>query len=140
MKNCYLLLGNIKTLLLSGNLITQGVGLDRLWSLEKLSLDSNRIDALEDIVGVSKLPCLMDFDVKENPLCLNLPTYRVSILNLFRERRSGEAESGGAITLEGILLPTLDGLPATRKELNKLKDLTFTETLVSVNVEVSEVK
>jgi len=69
MPECFLMLGNIKSLLLTSNKITHSSGIDRLWSLEKLSLDGNQICTLKDVVGLSKLPCLMDLDVKENPLC-----------------------------------------------------------------------
>jgi len=133
MKDCFLMLGNVKSLLLSGNRLSHGAGIDRLWSLEKLALDGNKINALSDIVSISRLPCLMDLEIKDNPICLKLPTYRISILNLFREKRSSDNDVDGVVTtLEAIQLPTLDFLPATRKELNKLKDLTFTETVVNM--------
>eukprot|EP00957_Ditylum_brightwellii_P181957 13862446-Ditylum_brightwellii.AAC.1 len=62
------MLGNIKNLILSGNRITSAQGLDRLYSLERLSLDQNEIKSLPDIAGLAKLPELMHLDIKGNPL------------------------------------------------------------------------
>ena len=61
-------LGNVTELILTGNEITSTRGLDRLFSLERLSLDENKIQTLSNIAGIAKIPFLMNFDLKGNPL------------------------------------------------------------------------
>ena len=61
-------LGNIKELILSGNDLSSTQGLDRLYSLERLSLDENKIQHLSDLSSLAKLPFLMNLDIKDNPL------------------------------------------------------------------------
>ena len=68
MENAFLMLGNIKTLILSGNKLTSCNGLDRLYSLERLALDRNQIRYLPDVSGIANLPELMRFEMKGNPL------------------------------------------------------------------------
>ena len=67
MKNIFMHIGNVKELILSGNEITSTRGLDRLFSLEKLALNENKIKNLADISGLAKLPFLMNLDIKGNP-------------------------------------------------------------------------
>ena len=61
-------LGNVTELILTGNEITSTRGLDRLFSLERLSLDENKIQTLSNIAGIAKIPFLMNFDLKGNTL------------------------------------------------------------------------
>ena len=61
-------IGNVTELILTGNEISSTRGLDRLFSLERLSLDENKIQTLSSIAGVAKIPFLMNFDLKGNPL------------------------------------------------------------------------
>ena len=61
-------IGNVTELILTGNEITSTLGLDRLFSLERLSLDENNIQHLTHIAGVAKIPFLMNFDLKGNPI------------------------------------------------------------------------
>lgn len=67
MKNIFMHIGNVKELILSGNEIASTHGLDRLFSLEKLALNENKIKNLADISGLAKLPFLMNLDIKGNP-------------------------------------------------------------------------
>lgn len=60
-------LGNVTELFLTGNDISSTRGLDRIFSLEHLTLDENKINQLTHIVGIAKLPFLMNLDVKGNP-------------------------------------------------------------------------
>ena len=60
-------LGNVTELLLTGNAITSTRGLDRIFSLESLTLDENKISQLTHIVGLANLPFLMTLDLKGNP-------------------------------------------------------------------------
>lgn len=68
MNNIFMHIGNVKELILSGNEISSTRGLDRLFSLERLALDENKIQHLADISGLAKLPFLMNLDIKGNPL------------------------------------------------------------------------
>ena len=61
-------IGNVTELILTGNEITSTRGLDRLFSLERLSMDENKIHTLANIAGIAKIPFLMNFDLKGNPL------------------------------------------------------------------------
>ena len=61
-------IGNVTELILTGNEISSTRGLDRLFSLERLSLDDNNICNLANVAGVAKIPFLMNFDLKGNPL------------------------------------------------------------------------
>ncbi len=64
----FLHIGNVTELILTGNEITSTRGLDRLFSLERLSLDENKIHHLAHIAGIAKIPFLMNFDLKGNPI------------------------------------------------------------------------
>ena len=66
-----LLVGNIKVLLLANNSIRNVKGLDRLYSLEKLDLRSNKISNVSDVSALAKLPQLMELNVAENPFTSN---------------------------------------------------------------------
>ena len=67
MTEIFMHVGNVKELILSGNEISSTQGLDRLFSLERLSLDENKICNLSDISSLAKLPFLMTLDIKGNP-------------------------------------------------------------------------
>jgi len=93
MDSAHTLLGNVKVLILTGNRLTTAKGLDRLYSLEYLALDNNNINTTQDVVGVTRLPCLADILLQHNPFSRSAPAYRVSILNLFREQVSTEGST-----------------------------------------------
>ena len=65
-------IGNVTELILTGNEITSTHGLDRLFSLERLSLDENNICSLANISGIAKLPFLMNLDIVVSKSCLLL--------------------------------------------------------------------
>lgn len=75
-------LGNVTELLLSGNAITSTRGLDRVFSLERLALDENNITQLTHIVGIAKLPFLMNLDMKGNPFEIDGTNFRFIFLLL----------------------------------------------------------
>eukprot|EP00520_Triparma_pacifica_P017339 CAMPEP_0118642780 /NCGR_PEP_ID=MMETSP0785-20121206/6017_1 /TAXON_ID=91992 /ORGANISM="Bolidomonas pacifica, Strain CCMP 1866" /LENGTH=1183 /DNA_ID=CAMNT_0006534353 /DNA_START=107 /DNA_END=3655 /DNA_ORIENTATION=- len=137
------MLGNIKVLLLTGNRLTNGKGLEKLYSIEYLAIDDNNIHALADIAGITKLPCLSDLNLKDNPFCDS--NFRIPVLNLFRSHRGGVTETIPNSNLHSLLLPTLDRVPANKKELLALKELTFAPVVAvpepsvdgSVNASVS---
>ena len=80
-----------------------------------------------------QLPCLLELDLNYNPFCYG--HYRVAVLNLFREQRGGVTESIPNSNLHSLLLPTLDRVPANKRELTALKELTFA-SVVSVPVDI----
>jgi hypothetical protein len=61
-------IGNLKVLLLSNNYIDNVNGLDRLYSLERLSLDNNQLVNLSDISTLAKLPNLEQLSLLGNPM------------------------------------------------------------------------
>lgn len=71
MAKAYLILGNIKTLVLSWNELSSVDGLDRLYSLERLALDHNKISYLQDVAGLASLPELMQLEMRGNPIEAN---------------------------------------------------------------------
>jgi len=131
MSDAFIMLGNIRTLILSGNRITSAHGLDRMYSLERLSLDDNRIEKLQDITGLANLPELAFLDLKGNPFERESPDKcRIHVLNLFRETRFVFLPNNATYRQLLELLPVLDGETTTNRELLALKDLTF---LPSIN-------
>ena len=68
MDDIFMYIGNVTELILTGNELTSTHGLDRLFSLERLSLDENNIHNLANIAGIGKIPFLMNFDIRGNPL------------------------------------------------------------------------
>jgi len=68
MRGANAMLGNIKVLVLTGNRIRTVQGLDRLYSLEKLSLDRNNLKDLASVAGLAKLPELKSLKLIGNPV------------------------------------------------------------------------
>ena len=68
MRNAFIMLGNIRTLVLSWNQISSVEGLDRMYSLERLAIDHNNIQYLQDAAGLANLPGLMHLEMKGNPI------------------------------------------------------------------------
>ena len=125
----FLYIGNITELILTGNEITTTRGLDRLFSLERLSLSENKIHNLSDIVGIANLPFLMNLDLKDNPL-MEDEVARIKVLNLFREVRCKNLPKNATYRDMQSLLPMLDNELATKDELVALKDFTFRLTVI----------
>jgi dynein light chain 1 len=71
MAKAYLMLGNVKTLVLSWNELPSVDGLERMYSLERLALDHNRIGYLQDVAGLASLPELMQLEMRGNPIEAN---------------------------------------------------------------------
>eukprot|EP00804_Cyclotella_cryptica_P002593 CCRYP_010415-RA/>CCRYP_010415-RA protein AED:0.13 eAED:0.13 QI:2446/1/1/1/1/1/2/508/796 len=132
MKDVFMHIGNVKELILSGNEITSSQGLDRLFSLERLSLDQNKIQHLANISGLAKLPFLMNFDLKGNPFEIADPeSCRIEVYNLFREVRCKSMPKNATYRDMQQLLPVLDSVLATKDELVAIKNLTFSQTVGS---------
>lgn len=133
MKGANRLLGNIKTLVLTGNSLTNVAGLEKLYSLENLYLGHNELGDVADIAGLGKLPELMNLFVNGNPFVEKDPLrYRVSVLDLFKSTRFYSLLPGATYRQLLQILPVLDGTPATKRELVGLKSLTFRQTLPKV--------
>lgn len=130
MKGANRLLGNIKTLVLTGNLLSDVVGLEKLYSLETLYLGHNQLGDVADIAGLGKLPELMSLFVNGNPFVqMDALRYRVRVLDLFKSTRFYSLLPGATYRQLLQILPVLDGTPATKRELVGLKSLTFRQTL-----------
>lgn len=82
MSNAFLMLGNIRTLVLSWNQLSTVDGLERMYSLERLAIDHNNIQFLQDAAGLANLPELMHLEIKGNPIETNGEFDIVSHLNL----------------------------------------------------------
>ncbi len=68
--NSMQMLGNVTTLLLANNCLTNVRGLERLYSLKKLDLKNNKVSNLCDISALAYLPELMELDIRGNPIML----------------------------------------------------------------------
>ena len=68
MSDAFLMLGNIRTLVLSWNQLKTVAGLERMYSLERLAIDYNNIQYLQDAAGLANLPELMHLEMKGNPI------------------------------------------------------------------------
>ncbi|CAO3646386.1 unnamed protein product [Cunninghamella blakesleeana] len=77
------ILGNILELNLRGNRLTSIVGLDRLYSLEKLDIRNNRIEDITEINRLLTLPNFQDLWVAGNPFTETNSNYRIEIFNEF---------------------------------------------------------
>jgi hypothetical protein len=127
----FMYIGNVTELILTGNEITTTRGLDRLFSLERLLLNENKIHNLSDIAGVANLPFLMNFDLRDNPLMEDeTDSCRIKVLNLFREVRCKNLPKNATYRDMQNLLPVLDNELATKDELVALKDFTFRLTVI----------
>ena len=131
----YARLGQIVSLSLSHNKLTSARGIDRLYGLQRLQLDNNKISELTNIAGIGRLPELKYLTLHGNPFQDSNPTsYRVDVLNLFREQRVGEAEEATmTFRLLQQSLPSLDGKVASNKELVAIRDRTFRSSTMNVN-------
>lgn len=125
-KNAHRFVGNIQTLILTGNRIRSVHGIDRLYSLEHLALDKNNLRDLTSVAGLASLPQLSSLDLSANPVSERDPKrFRVEILNLFRERRSRTLPPKATYRQLLEVLPILDGKPATNRELVGLRGYAF---------------
>lgn len=68
MRDANAMLGNVKVLILTGNRIHTVQGLDRLYSLERLSLDQNNLKDLASVAALAKLPELKSLKLTGNPV------------------------------------------------------------------------
>ena len=127
----FMYIGNVTELILTGNELTSTRGLDRLFSLEHLSLSENKIQNLSDIVGIAKLPFLMKFSLKDNPLMMDdTDLCRIRVFNLFREVRCKNMPKNATYRDMQSLLPALDNELANKDELVALKEFTFRLTVI----------
>lgn len=130
MKGANRMLGNVKTLILTGNLLENVQGLEKLYSLERLYLNHNKFEDLADVAGLGNLPELAALFLKGNPFKEKDPIrYRVLVLNLFKSARFSNLLPGATYRHLLQILPVLDGTIASKRELVGLKDLTYRRAL-----------
>jgi Leucine-rich repeat (LRR) protein len=75
-------LGNVKSLLLAQNRLTNLDGLGKLYGLVTLDVRSNKIADLETIRPVAALPCLEELTLTGNPVTTVLD-FRTKVLTMF---------------------------------------------------------
>jgi len=68
MENAFVMVGNITSLVLSNNLLSNVNGIDRLYSLEELALDGNNITQFSHLSGLANLQSLMKVEMRNNPV------------------------------------------------------------------------
>lgn len=136
-------LQNLQVLNLAYNHIESVVGMERLQALKTLHLEHNRLDDLYKVAsGLAGLSHLSNLHLQGNPLQFRTfttatetrlrrinPTYRLDILNAFRERRFASFSISELKQMKlrdvQVLLPQLDGVPPTVEELRSLRARTF---------------
>ncbi|CAN0277113.1 unnamed protein product, partial [Discosporangium mesarthrocarpum] len=132
-------LGNLVSLNLRDNMVSDTSGLERLYSLRRLDLSFNRLSGLEQVARLSVLPCLQELGLRGNPLgAREGRRYRITTLSLLLvgrgaelQRASDSTESfaqsmpGEGLGLKGGGLVLLDGEPPSKKEIAELARLIF---------------
>jgi len=74
----------ITVLNLRSNRLTSLVGIERLFSLEKIDLRDNKLTDPTELARLTRIPDLTDVYVHKNPFVRTHPNFRVTIFNLFR--------------------------------------------------------
>ena len=140
MNRAHLLIGNIQSLDLSQNRLRNVDGIDCLYSLEVLLLGNNLISNFEDVVGLAKLPELIKLQLKGNPLEKNgaKNLYRLKLLNMFKVMRLDKNDKGLTYRDMLCLLPNIDDHEVTKKELIYLRNMTFSQSVVSTQEDISQ--
>ncbi|GMT24149.1 hypothetical protein PFISCL1PPCAC_15446, partial [Pristionchus fissidentatus] len=78
-------LGNVKVLILAGNVITDLTGLSKLYSIETLDVSNNRLKNPENVSSIGSLPCLVELSMEGNEIAERLD-YRTTVLEAFGGR------------------------------------------------------
>lgn len=126
-----LYIGNLQTLVLTGNLLESADGIDRLYALQTLALDHNRIRSWLQVRGLARLPELKLLKLRGNPFMETSPVernyVRVMLLDLFRDQRWASSVNGVASTFRQLefMLPIMDGKPVSDRELKALQQRAF---------------
>ncbi|EGG10740.1 uncharacterized protein MELLADRAFT_115456 [Melampsora larici-populina 98AG31] len=109
-------LGNVTTINLSKNRLTSLCGLERLYSLERLDIRSNKIQDISELSRLATLPSLTNLWTSSNPFTNQREDWRPIIFNYFiEENRDIDLSSSTSLNL------TLDNLPPTYQEKKLLK-------------------
>ncbi|CAB9516162.1 nischarin [Seminavis robusta] len=120
-------LGNLQTLILTGNKIESAKGIDRLYGLQTLALDHNCIRDWIHVAGLARLPELQVLKLKGNP-CMETAARqkhaRVMLLDLFREQRLVMDQTTTFRQLDAVL-PVIDEKPVSSRELKALQQRAF---------------
>jgi len=78
-------IGNLTTLILRHNKISQTGNLKKLYALEKLDLSDNLIASLSQVQQLNELPCLVAIWLQGNPVSY-MEEYRTNTLILFSKQ------------------------------------------------------
>ncbi|GAX22641.1 hypothetical protein FisN_17Lh134 [Fistulifera solaris] len=133
LKNAHYHLGNIQTLVLSHNHLKSAEGIERLYSLQELWLDHNRICDLSKISAIARLPELETLHLKGNPIELKTPKRcRVEVLSLFQEKRKSYLPVNATYRDLQALLPSLDGKKASVEEMKAIKIRSYRPPSVAI--------
>jgi Leucine-rich repeat (LRR) protein len=111
--------GKIHNLNVSFNEIESIDGIDKIYSLESINLSNNFINDMNEVQYLSRLPCLVSVILQNNPVA-ELKHYRLRVYREFIKV--------GSLMVGNRPFPTVDKIPITKKELKKLRKLTFMST------------
>ncbi|KAF2719174.1 hypothetical protein K431DRAFT_348215 [Polychaeton citri CBS 116435] len=100
----------ITTLNLRSNRLFSLVGIERLYSLERVDLRDNRLHDPTEVARLTGLPDIIDVYVAKNPFTKTHGSYRITVFNLFRSTPGH---------LEDVVI---DSLPPTSSEKKQLVD------------------
>jgi hypothetical protein len=140
LKSAHYHLGNIQTLVLSHNHLKSAEGIERLYSLQELWLDHNRIGELSKISALARLPELETLHLKGNPIEVKTPKKcRVEVLSLFQEKRKSYLPVNATYRDLQTLLPLLDGKKASVEEMKAIKIRSYRPPSVAIPVPDSDV-
>jgi hypothetical protein len=140
LKSAHYHLGNIQTLVLSHNHLKSAEGIERLYSLQELWLDHNRIGELSKISALARLPELETLHLKGNPIEVKKPKKcRVEVLSLFQEKRKGYLPVNATYRDLQALLPSLDGKKASVEEMKAIKIRSYRPPSVAITGADSDV-
>jgi hypothetical protein len=114
LSNLNLVIPNIRRLNLSHNSIESLDGLDKLYSLEKIDLSHNKLNDFSELSALVKLQNFTHLYASGNPISFT-SNYRLHILTQFLHESS----------LNGRVLPVLDGLVISSEELSTLQSSIF---------------
>jgi Leucine-rich repeat (LRR) protein len=105
-------LGNLKSLDVSGNRLASLNGLEKLIALININLADNMVEDYRELSAICKLPFLEDFTMMGNPVSA-FPEYRCLVYQYLL--------MDGTVLQYGREIPKLDGYIMTHREFSILR-------------------